>query len=95
MSDTPGGDGSGAFLDIEPVTFIDIGQNFNHLAQSLGLVESPDIVRPTFRSGSVNLSTGFFQLAFQKLLRLFPQHKLGLGSLVYSMKVGSTKAFRF
>ena len=50
VSGTSGGNGDAAFLDVEPLTFIDIGQNNNQLTQSLQLIETPDIIQPTFSS---------------------------------------------
>ena len=58
-------------------------------------MESPDVVRPTFRNGSVNLSTGFFQLTFSETIKTIPTTQVAVGFIGVLNESGAGEGISF
>ena len=82
MSGLNGGDGKSLTLDVLAGAVKDVGLNKNPYQTEIKVIELPDILHPTVKSGTVYLGNGHVSLIFQKLSMLRRHPKLILVNFI-------------
>ena len=84
ISGTTGGDGGGAFVDLQAAALQDMGVNTIDAVSATSLLEIGDSILPSLADAKLNLSTGELVLTSSETVDITPTSKIDLQKLFLS-----------